>query len=381
MPTYTHHHGVGRMLAASKPLVVPMHIRLVDIKIKALVRVSFHVWKGLVISFLNDPLESITVSTTFDALPKLRTFLQQEIEGKIREALLKDLPEALHQWSKILIKTIMISSSAPGSLKRESQPISQNEPIILKKNHSRLSLSMISSIPDKSEESYEFFNYSRSKSPVGLSCLLPNLHRTSDINSPIVFHRSISQTSIKGSFSSSFGAISRHNIANSSANDTPMNNTLTHHRMKSWLQQGQHVRRNATRQNLFYFSDLDTHGAGLYFGQQEIQTSRGLGQVLDLIKEDEGHDNSLEPATIHSRSSSLSISDHLPPESPSLDLRSTYSKPLAPSTPLHSPLFTFSLSKFNKKYKIDVYKCTTAQYPNANPSKKFSINSKSANQE
>lgn len=49
--------------------------------------------------FRNDPLESLKVSSTFDAIPFVREYLQKEIEGQLRILLMDEVPVIIHRLS------------------------------------------------------------------------------------------------------------------------------------------------------------------------------------------------------------------------------------------------------------------------------------------
>ena len=49
--------------------------------------------------FRNDPLESLKVSSTFDSIPFVRDYLQNEIEGQLRTLLMDDVPAIIHRLS------------------------------------------------------------------------------------------------------------------------------------------------------------------------------------------------------------------------------------------------------------------------------------------
>jgi len=52
--------------------------------------------------FRNDPLESLKVSSTFDAIPFVRDYLQKEIEGQLRTLLMDEVPVIIHRLSQRL---------------------------------------------------------------------------------------------------------------------------------------------------------------------------------------------------------------------------------------------------------------------------------------
>jgi distribution and morphology protein 34 len=55
--------------------------------------------KGVTLSFKNDPLDSVLVSSTFDSLPSVQKFLQQAIENQLRQVFAEDLPGIIHEMS------------------------------------------------------------------------------------------------------------------------------------------------------------------------------------------------------------------------------------------------------------------------------------------
>lgn len=58
--------------------------------------------KGLTLVFRNDPLESLKVSSTFDAIPFVRDYLQKEIESQLRTLLMDEVPVIIHKLSQRL---------------------------------------------------------------------------------------------------------------------------------------------------------------------------------------------------------------------------------------------------------------------------------------
>ena len=86
-------------LAASAGLTIPIQITLSDIKLSAFIILVFSKQKGLTLVFRNDPLESLKVSSTFDAIPFVREYLQKEIEGQLRGLLMDEVPVIIHRLS------------------------------------------------------------------------------------------------------------------------------------------------------------------------------------------------------------------------------------------------------------------------------------------
>lgn len=330
--------GTSRMLAANKPLIVPMHIRMIDIRIRALVRVSFHLWKGLTIKFINDPLESVTISTTFDALPKLRSFLQQDIESKLREAILRDLPDAIYQWSREWINHSWSSKDSEISTKEkededESIKHTRIEPLNIKDSApaTGFTMSLSASSP---------FSPSTGESRLGLYCLLEDQKKKR-------MQQSITE------------------------NDISTHHTSNRHRLTSWLKQGRHLKRDSMRHNLFYFSDLDVDGAcsGLYFGRQQ-EEPKGLRQILSIMDEDENSTiqevEDLEDISKNDHEE-LDIDNEIdiqPKQVLFVDAKSSDDKEYkshGPSPTVSIPTFSFFVPKNGTStLKIEIYKCTAS---------------------
>ncbi|CED82629.1 mitochondrion organization and biogenesis-related protein [Phaffia rhodozyma] len=87
-------------LAAHRPLLVPMALRLSSLKLRAIVVLVVSKQKGITLVFKNDPLESLQVSSTFDSIQVLKGFIQKEIEGALREMFREDLPGIIHTLSQ-----------------------------------------------------------------------------------------------------------------------------------------------------------------------------------------------------------------------------------------------------------------------------------------
>ncbi|KAJ8660345.1 hypothetical protein O0I10_003802 [Lichtheimia ornata] len=103
-PMHAKHTDLARhirpgILAADKPLVVPMLLRISDLKLRGIVVLVVSKTKGITLVFKNDPLESIRVSSTFDSITSIRNFLQREIEKQLRNLFQEDLPVMIHNLS------------------------------------------------------------------------------------------------------------------------------------------------------------------------------------------------------------------------------------------------------------------------------------------
>ncbi|CAG8537672.1 3922_t:CDS:2 [Ambispora gerdemannii] len=87
------------ILAADQPLVVPMLLRLSNLKLRGIVVLVVSKQKGITLVFKNDPLERVDVSSTFDSVTSVQRFLQTEIEKRLRIMFQEDLPSIVHQLS------------------------------------------------------------------------------------------------------------------------------------------------------------------------------------------------------------------------------------------------------------------------------------------
>lgn len=98
-------HSRPGILAANQPLVVPMILRISDLKLRGIVVLVVSKTKGVTLVFKNDPLESIRISSTFDSVSILRDFLQRQIETQLRNMLQEDLPVMIHNLSLRFIQS------------------------------------------------------------------------------------------------------------------------------------------------------------------------------------------------------------------------------------------------------------------------------------
>lgn len=87
------------ILAADQPLVVPMLLRISDVKLRGIIVLVVSKQKGITLVFKNDPLEKILVSSTFDSVSSVRNFLQAEIEKQLRTMFQEDMPTMIHNLS------------------------------------------------------------------------------------------------------------------------------------------------------------------------------------------------------------------------------------------------------------------------------------------
>ncbi|GMM34321.1 ERMES complex subunit [Saccharomycopsis crataegensis] len=79
---------------------IPINLKLSKIMLSGIIIIVFNKSKGLTLVFKNDPLENIDVSSTFDAIPAVRKFLQIQIENQIRDLFREILPNVLYKVSQ-----------------------------------------------------------------------------------------------------------------------------------------------------------------------------------------------------------------------------------------------------------------------------------------
>ncbi|KAL9594850.1 MAG: hypothetical protein Q9179_005219 [Wetmoreana sp. 5 TL-2023] len=116
-------------LAASSGLTIPLQITLSDIKLSAFIILVFSQQKGLTLVFRNDPLESLKVSSTFDAIPFVREYLQKEIEGQLRTLLMDEVPAIIHRLSLRLWVPEYRAKEDEELARQEQNPVLDEKPI------------------------------------------------------------------------------------------------------------------------------------------------------------------------------------------------------------------------------------------------------------
>jgi hypothetical protein len=94
------------IVAADAPLIVPLELRISDFKIRGIFVLIVSLVRGVTISFKNDPLESVTVSSTFDNVPSVRRHLQREIEQRLSNLFREELPLLVHHLSLSAIRSL-----------------------------------------------------------------------------------------------------------------------------------------------------------------------------------------------------------------------------------------------------------------------------------
>ncbi|KAF9266284.1 hypothetical protein L218DRAFT_1017288 [Marasmius fiardii PR-910] len=114
------------MLAARQPLVVPMLLRLSQIKLRSIVVLVVSKQKGITLVFKTDPLQNVDINSTFDSIAVIQKFIQKEIEGQLRQMFREDLPGIIHrlsqQWVKAKVEAPYLSKRPPPPVRGTTVP-------------------------------------------------------------------------------------------------------------------------------------------------------------------------------------------------------------------------------------------------------------------
>lgn len=92
-------HARRGILAAHQPLIMPMLLRISQLKLSGIISLVISPHNGVTLAFKNDPLQSVEVSSTFDGLGSVKSFLQNQIEDTLRNMFQEDLPKLVHSFS------------------------------------------------------------------------------------------------------------------------------------------------------------------------------------------------------------------------------------------------------------------------------------------
>lgn len=111
------------IIAADSPLVVPLEIRISDFRIRGIFVLIVSLTRGVTISFKNEPLEGVSVTSTFDNTPMIRKRLQGEIQQTLANLLREELPLLIHQLSLERIKGL--AESIPPAFRSGPSTFSQ----------------------------------------------------------------------------------------------------------------------------------------------------------------------------------------------------------------------------------------------------------------
>jgi distribution and morphology protein 34 len=115
-------------LLASQPLLVPMTLRLSSLNLRAILILVVSKSKGITLVFKNDPLQNVDVSSTFDSIEVIRGYLQQEIEGQLKELFREDLPGIIHRLSQKWFGGAGMSGKVEMPYRHETVKIDPSDP-------------------------------------------------------------------------------------------------------------------------------------------------------------------------------------------------------------------------------------------------------------
>ena len=76
-----------------------MQLKISQLRFRGIIVVSITRHRGVKLFFKNDPLESVSVSSTFDSLPSIRRYLQAEIETQLRRVFLDAIPTLVNKFT------------------------------------------------------------------------------------------------------------------------------------------------------------------------------------------------------------------------------------------------------------------------------------------
>ncbi len=115
--------------------IAPVELTVSNLVINAVVSVYANRCSGVTVAFKNDPLESIQINSSFDGISTIKSFIQTELETRVREALRTEVPKAIHELSRQIIHDIFgpidevesrlssIASTVTGPVRVRSPPI------------------------------------------------------------------------------------------------------------------------------------------------------------------------------------------------------------------------------------------------------------------
>ena len=100
------------MVAANQPLILPLNIKIAEIRLKGVISFAFDADQGITIKFKSEnPLISLKVSSSFDHVESIKKVLQEQIENQIQSLFKTDLPLIIYRLSQTFVKEISRDSS------------------------------------------------------------------------------------------------------------------------------------------------------------------------------------------------------------------------------------------------------------------------------
>lgn len=121
----------GRVVAAGDSFIVPMELTISKLRLNTIIVLNVNRLHGVTVTFRNDPLESMEVSSSFDGIAK--GFIQEELEKRVREALRTSVPQVIHEQTKKMFEEARRSSISepvpPVGTSRRRSSATSNGPI------------------------------------------------------------------------------------------------------------------------------------------------------------------------------------------------------------------------------------------------------------
>jgi distribution and morphology protein 34 len=77
-----------------------MTLKLSSLQLRAILTLVISRQKGITLVVKNDALESLHVSSSFDSVTAIQTYIQREIESKVKALIRSDLPNIIHRLSQ-----------------------------------------------------------------------------------------------------------------------------------------------------------------------------------------------------------------------------------------------------------------------------------------
>lgn len=102
----------------------PVHFTVDQLKLNAILSVHISSSQGLTVVFWTDPVESIAISSTFDAIG-LKGVIQGEVESLIRQFFRNQLPSILHDESLRLMRENGLLNGETSRQRRKSSLVSE----------------------------------------------------------------------------------------------------------------------------------------------------------------------------------------------------------------------------------------------------------------
>lgn len=147
----------GRVVAAGDSFIVPMELTISKLRLNTIIVLNVNRLQGVTVTFRNDPLECMEVSSSFDGIAK--GFIQEELERRVREALRTTVPQIVHEQTKKLFEEARRTSisEVPGRSSRRRSSATSNGPIRIRTGPRPTSPTILDSIPESPHTHSDIF--------------------------------------------------------------------------------------------------------------------------------------------------------------------------------------------------------------------------------